>query len=40
MILLHALEIAGPVLKAKYPGPMRELGRILADPNSQFNKDL
>ncbi len=34
MIMFLALEIAGPALLSKYPSPIREIARIVADPNS------
>ena len=40
MILLMALEVAGPFLLRKYPGSIRGIALQLADPNSPFNKKL
>ena len=40
MILMMALEVAGPFLLRKYPGPIRAIALQLADSNSPFNRTL
>jgi hypothetical protein len=40
MILQMALEVAGPFLVRKYPGPIRAIALQLADPNSSYNQKI
>ena len=40
MILLHAIEIGGKALIRHYPKQIKDLCRVLSDPNSAFNVKL